>query len=538
MIEQIRTNNLNTAIPKTPQKKPQFKGLGLVDGVIKGIEVCEKYPMANVTLLDVVTAIGPRTAIESKTNFFAGFEAFRRESSGLLVNCLIPGFVVLGLSKLLQRPFMGKNSHMGSSWANEDTIRTISKYWEKADGTGKDKIKDTIVKIVNDASGKDGEATVLFKDKESAFTSSLDNFADIISDPNKKIAKKDLEEVVESIVKHTNVAEHITTGQGDYVYKGKLSSLLRDTPQILREFVKNNIHDADAINKFITKSTRLVTAKSILGLGVIIPLAISMQTINRWITAKTSGKKGAPIYKDFKESTNRELSPEEKKGLAKQKLISVGSMVGVALLSILMEKPDIKTLKKITQFNGLFPTMDQARLISTATFASRMMAAEDKNELREATVRDIATFSAFYFLGDYVAKGMASLIQAVSKKKGGEIKLINRLDDWKESSNVLGKFWNWAKNTSLKTSEELINNGVAKKMRSICQLSNIGFSLVALGVLIPLITRNKTDKEREAELKKMGADKNFIEKYYPHFMMNHPKSASKGNVYQAFFTSK
>ena len=44
------------------------------------------------------------------------------------------------------------------------------------------------------------------------------------------------------------------------------------------------------------------------------------------------------------------------------------------------------------EFKGWFPTMDQARIISTTTFASRMAVADDKNELAEATVRDIATF--------------------------------------------------------------------------------------------------------------------------------------------------
>ena len=90
-------------------------------------------------------------------------------------------------------------------------------------------------------------------------------------------------------------------------------------------------------------------------------------------------------------------------------------MLGVCGLSMFMDRP---VLKNIFQFKGIFPTMDQARIISTATFASRMGASEDKNELREATVRDIATFSSFYFLGDYVAKGIATLLEHSHKKDG------------------------------------------------------------------------------------------------------------------------
>ena len=66
------------------------------------------------------------------------------------------------------------------------------------------------------------------------------------------------------------------------------------------------------------------------------------------------------------------------------------------------------------QFEGLFPTMNQCRWISTATFVSRVFAAEDKNELRETTIRDALTYSSLYFLGDYVSKGVATVIEKVN----------------------------------------------------------------------------------------------------------------------------
>lgn len=97
-------------------------------------------------------------------------------------------------------------------------------------------------------------------------------------------------------------------------------------------------------------------------------------------------------------------------------------MWGVAALSMLMDRPSLKMF----QFKNIFPTMDQARIISAATFSSRLAAAEDKNELHENTIRDIATFSSFYFLGDYAAKGIATFLEKHNKDG---IKLINRLKD-------------------------------------------------------------------------------------------------------------
>ena len=76
-----------------------------------------------------------------------------------------------------------------------------------------------------------------------------------------------------------------------------------------------------------------------------------------------------------------------------KKLISISSMIGVSLLSM-MKKPSLKML----QFTKNMPSMDQCRWIAATTFASRMLVAEDKNELAEATWRDIATFSSLYFI--------------------------------------------------------------------------------------------------------------------------------------------
>ena len=76
---------------KANQQNPNFKGLGGV--LLTGMQACERMPMVNVAVIDMLSAILPRTIVESMTNWFAGFEAFRRESSGLVVNCLIPSLI-------------------------------------------------------------------------------------------------------------------------------------------------------------------------------------------------------------------------------------------------------------------------------------------------------------------------------------------------------------------------------------------------------------------------------------------------------------
>ena len=82
----VEDRNINTAITTTEKKdlegnNPNFKGSGVWALALQGIQECEKNPMVNVAVIDMLSAILPRTIVESTTNWFAGFEAFRRESS-------------------------------------------------------------------------------------------------------------------------------------------------------------------------------------------------------------------------------------------------------------------------------------------------------------------------------------------------------------------------------------------------------------------------------------------------------------------------
>ena len=265
-----------------------------------------------------------------------------------------------------------------------------------------------------------------------------------------------------------------------------LESLLKNTVEVLHDAKKVGIESAPDFAKYIEKAKKLVKWKSLGGLAVVLPLAVSAQPINRWITHLTAGKKGAPIYNDDQE---RILPPDEKAKLLKQKFISIGSMLGLSWLSMMFKIPNMRML----EFKKFFPSMDQARIVSTATFASRMGASEDFNDLRESTVRDLATFASFYFLGDYAAKAIASTIE----KYKPDIKLTNELKPQKENANIFEKMWHWTKYTTLKSTGELTSSRAAN-WRSVCQFGNLLFSLMALGAFIPLINRIQTNRKEQA----------------------------------------
>lgn len=570
MIQKVSTSSVNKQ--NQQQTPPNFKG-GPVDLLLSGLQACEANPMLNVTVLDLSTAIIPRTAIEAQTNPYAGLEAFRRESSGLVINCLIPGLVVAGIAKGLQGLVMGKGSDMSKCWANEETLGLVTDFWKDAPDAAvtvgertfaqghEAKAYNTIKNLLSKTYGVDGDKTVCLKDysqlvenaakeitEETLNPQPKKSFFERLEDKSalrkevrklKKAAKEAGQEyekpmtAFEKLVATTNVEKNIKntehhpldkkTGKEVCTYLDQgLDELHESLPKILRGL---NHHQSLEKNKglpiekiaesFKKDATSLVKYKSLIGLfAVVIPLALAAQPINRWITAKTSGKTGAPIYKDFENAEDKKQTPQEKAALASQKLISVASIVGVALASI-MKKPSIAMLKSITQFKGIFPSMDQARIVSTATFASRMMASQDKNDLREATFRDIATFCAFYFLGDYVKKGLASFIENVDPKlKKHNIKLVNDLDKLEpgKTRSLWKNIVHWTKNTAMKSANEIVvkaaDGKIDKKLteyvqhrRTFCQLGNIAFSLVALGLVIPKMYRKKTEQEHEKELK-------------------------------------
>ena len=505
-----KINSNNVRQKEQSKQNPNFKGVGAI--ALAGIQACERMPMVNVTVIDMLSAILPRTIVESMTNWFAGFEAFRRESSGLVVNCLIPSLVTLGIAKCINPAIMPKGVSMSRCWADSSLIDKASDYYKNAQSS--DKVQESLKNILGNIEGFEGKNKIVFKDalKAEEIEKYSKELAELSrSTKNDRTVRKEVKKLASQIIEKVHVADNVKLADNEKIVNAlSVNSMLEDSVKYFKEFQKSGI----GIEEFAQKSKKLVKTKSLAGLAVILPLAASMQYINRWITGKVSGVKGAPIYDDFgKEKDNVEETAKAKEGLLKQKLISISSMIGVSLLSM-MKRPTMNML----EFKGMFPTMDQARIISTTTFASRMAAADDKNELAEATVRDIATFSGLYFLGDYAAKGAATLIQ-----KSTGVSLLNDTKPLKGDENVFKKAWHWVKDVNIKSSEEVISktqqalNGAkptdaqlktiekelkhARDLRSACQVANLGVSLALLGIIVPLYTRHKTKKKHEEALK-------------------------------------
>lgn len=507
---------------------------GKVNATFKGIPP----EIINVSIIDLATAILPRTYVDAKTNGFAAAETFRRESSGLIVNCLIPGFIVYGVAKVLEL-LNPKDKGMASKWANEDAINTLGQHFFDAKG-GSRSFTNKLLKDISVLNGSTWIPLDPKKQKEQlghvieGFSLETERMEFAKTMANKMATKKDklaaINNLEKKVLEMTGASKHIKIG--DKIYHADLNTLLRDAMDLGKDFldkkrgvIKNfkkeiktgNISKqtpkaeilkqytetlGKELKNYAKESKRFINKKSFIGLAITIPLAASMQSINRWITRKTSGQEGAPIYKDFGvNKKKKELTQTEKTKFWLHKIGAAGLMVGVAALS-LKDKSSIKNILKGLQFTKNMPTMDQCRWIATSTFASRMLASEDPNELKEVTWRDIATFASLYFLGDYVAKGVGFFLQ----KGTGESLLNYTKDIPKNSKNSITDFGkklaHWANGTELKTFAEAAKvSKKAKILRYICEGSSLGFSMLILGMLVPWYVRKQTERKVQEELK-------------------------------------
>lgn len=505
--QSIQIGSINSKYIK--ENNQNFKG-SFLDAATKGLQMCDKYPMIGVALTDSVATDVPRTIFDLvKTGVPAAMETARREFSGLFVNCLMPSFIVLGAAKFLNKGTMGKefsDINLSNSWANGESInKFVETFKNSMDVTSKtttqSEIKTFFNNIFTGLNGRDGDKWVEFssalgKDKLEEVSELLTK-AVFDNSGDKKALKNTLAQVSSLITDTTHAGEILTYDINAKGFGSNLSELLRDSVDIAKKFTQESVRNN--LDLFGKKATKLVNAKSILGLAIIVPIAMSVQSINRAITRHKYKQKGAPIYKDFeKGNTHKEMNAKEKANFFSQKIACAASMVSIALLSM-MKKPGMQMF----QFKGMFPTVDQCRWIATSTFVSRMFASEDPNELRESTVRDIASFSGLYFLGDYAAKAAASIIEKIKP----DVKLLNRTGKSNAQSPILNRIGDWIKNTYVKSFDEVLPKD--KNMRSICELASLGFSIISLGILLPAYNRQVTEKKvAQAKQKELQQTKN------------------------------
>lgn len=517
-------NGVGTNQSSEQRKKTQNfgNGAGMVTALGKGLQVLDANPMAAVTFLDVSTAIGPNTIIDAKErNPVQAFETFRRESSGLLINCLLPGGAALVVGRLMKARQLGKEfggikAHR--IWAGKDTINESTEQWKKLKGSKKENvnqfIKDafSIEKVqVNEKSAlglnrKDKEALKKLDDvtkKISQAVIKAEKGDTKIPDKLLKEAHKDFTEIYgnsKSLKVKTLDGKHLETGLKNYI---------RDNFALAKAFSHEKV-TADNIDKFSNGLKKMVSKKSAITMVGVGALALAMQKINRKITEKTSGQKGYQGYAD--NSVYVAPTKEEKRKLWGSKGLAVAWMGALAAGAI------GKVGGNTFNFVGPQTTINQARSFALLTNTGRIAAAEDKNELKDTVLRDTMIFLNLYVLGDYVQKGVVGAVQKRYKKNHKiDLNLMNEGKPASELKTPFAKFTNWLRGKSVKSFDEIEGTAKAlpkeldgknltklrKNIVTVANVSGIAYSLVALGIAMPLLIAKMTQKNRQKQLEQL-----------------------------------
>jgi len=495
--------------------KPQSFGM-LSDAIVSALVASDKSPMIGVSIIDLCSMICPRSIVDATRNGFAATETFLRESAGLIINCLIPSFVVFGMAKLLEKPIMGEKFAAFSPskfWANQNSNDLLTSAWlsTKSKASKADRMKEFVAKVLDNVEALNGNDKNAWKK-----ISDLKGKDKIYSDITKAIlsndpaSKKTLEVATNNLIDSLKASRNIRLVQSSTIkpfsnevkalsIDTNLKSLVNEMDDLGKTFVKLADSEIPSFNKSLT---RLIKSKSAAGLAVIIALGASFQYFNRMITKYRTGSSefvGEADYleqlKQGKKVTKKEFCESERKKLNFHKLLGTLGMGVLAVLSF----GKIPTAKMF-QFNGIFPTMNQCRAISAVTYSGRIISSSNDNELKESALRDTCTFINLYYLGDYVSKAFATL----KEKTGGpemKGKLLNSKVPLPQNATRLQKFWHWFRHTVLKGFEELASSPTVKRNRAFAQASGLLYSCIVLGIIVPLYNKHRTNKSAKVRAK-------------------------------------
>ncbi len=520
-------------------------GAAIAAGVLRQLEA---NPTVGATAVDVGAMVAPRTIIDMKRNPFAGIETFFREIAGVTVHACI-GLFGLGAATLFKNK-LAKDYDVDfrKILSDTDSIENLAKNWDNAckqhgyTKQAKEQIVETYLK--NSFSKVEGLSESQWKSLSSSKKQIINELkASLLDESVDKMPKAVREKMVNFITGELGVNRdlRVTTAEGKKLTTDAVN-MIDDVFTMGRSFMSDKVMRAFESakgeldnNGFIKLLGNSITKKTLIGLTAVSAIGASVQAVNRYLTEKRTGSEGFVGYSDFEanaaksEKTEATESKETKKsgkdksfGFKMMKFTAAAAMVALAVKSI--GKP--KDLLKNVQFKGVLPTLNQFKAIYGATITGRLLAASDKNELRETATRDYLGFINWLILGNVVAMAVVnkldpSLISLDVKKHSDT--LWNRLTKGRMTSydeitdSVL-------KNKSLsKAGERLGMRDIFKKLSStkigkeaikkmaklnVANAAGLLYSCLALGIIVPKMNEYITERSRAKE--KAEAQKNAI----------------------------
>ena len=489
-----KRNGEEIASSQTPRNDVvSFTNAGIAGAAI--LRALEVSPAWGAVATDIASMTGPRTIIdfiERGPNM--GLETGRQQGSSTLNHAFI-GFYGAGAGLLLSGAF-GLNKVKGHKvFASTDVLNKFKKAFEDtkdADETFKKVLGDTEAILADGTKKKLSEIEGLVGDAFTAY-----------QDKKPQLYAKHL------IMKATGSESN---------YKLTEKSVLS-----LNEFVDNLFSITDTLKsskvqndagKFFKSMKNFGLARSALGLGIASAIGLSMQPLNMYLTRRKTGSDGFTGVKGRKK--------DKSAGFTMFKTI-LGAAGLIGVLASISRKP-AELLTKL-QFKGMVPTLSQFKLVYGLTIASRFLSARDKDELREATVRDTIGFLSWLVFGGFVTRGVVKVMDKSLMKESWDGKgffkstLVTRdeivhnalnqipgVDTFKNGKEIPFKELMKELNKHVQTSEIARTAKKQLSITSIGQLSGYAFSCIVLGILLQKLNIHMTKKSEERRQAKLAAE--------------------------------
>lgn len=437
------------------QSQPRFTGAPETAATLL-LRFLDTNQAIGANSVDLCSMVIPRTVYDfHKRGADAGVETARRESMGTINHSLVGVYGTLGgmlVASALNRRFKNDNLRVDKLFADNATTDILARYrlnsLRKEPKPEVSNVKSYLnevfdnLKVYNPANKDAVDGWVGIKGKERDLV--IEKLEDLLKNGKKdQIDKDSLNYIKNLLVSSTGgekqvKLEFFKDGKLEKRATNNLSTFIENLHNVSKVYMKKDIEeifknsvDIDS-NAFVNALKSMNLKRSVIGLGIATAIGVSTQPINKYLTFKKTGQTG------FVGVEGREEDHSTKFKIMKT---VAGILLAGAAISTITTKPS-EFLSKI-QFKGMLPTVDQLKLVYGMTIGSRLLAARDKDELRESAIKDSLGFLNLLVLGALVAKGSAKLLD---KSKS--------LITLKPNS---GKgFVNWLKNSTLRNRDEVL----------------------------------------------------------------------------------
>lgn len=437
------------------QSQPRFTGAPETAATLL-LRFLDTNQAIGANSVDLCSMVIPRTVYDfHKRGADAGVETARRESMGTINHSLVGVYGTLGgmlVASALNRRFKNDNLRVDKLFADNATTDILARYrlnsLRKEPKPEVSNVKSYLnevfdnLKVYNPANKDAVDGWVGIKGKERDLV--IEKLEDLLQNGKKdQIDKDSLNYIKNLLVSSTGgekqvKLEFFKDGKLEKKATNNLSTFIENLHNVSKVYMKKDIEeifknsvDIDS-NAFVNALKSMNLKRSVIGLGIATAIGVSTQPINKYLTFKKTGQTG------FVGVEGREEDHSTKFKIMKT---VAGILLAGAAISTITTKPS-EFLSKI-QFKGMLPTVDQLKLVYGMTIGSRLLAARDKDELRESAIKDSLGFLNLLVLGALVAKGSAKLLD---KSKS--------LITLKPNS---GKgFVNWLKNSTLRNRDEVL----------------------------------------------------------------------------------